>query len=362
MNRSTVRAAGSADHHLGCYHAQGAELRPCRQQNDPVGAVCDPRGHYALRISVDAAWAGRSGGLAELTDDGRGTIQIYLLVRVDDVDAATGELKPSVRVCGVELPAFYSSTLCESYQALFPDSIWESASLPAPQVSGKYECAADGCVLSLWPSTYLFGMRMDNPEDAWPTAQQTPYLTCPDLPDENCFADDDADGEPGISLELKTEGMAEPVGACNMYPYRGTPLNDSIAAIFDGVRRADRLQVGIRARIGGSVRFEDDCVSAAGSAVVEYVNSRASGCYVQPGTLDLGSVVGPAGPNDRCREAEANFIDLSMPIYQVLGAGEAPGESSSPRDSSPSDGPTVRVARFPAELVPGCAQAREAVF
>lgn len=348
--------------HLGCYHAKDSVPRPCRQETEPVGTVCDPRGYYALRISVDSAWNGRPGGLAALTDDGRGKIQIYLLVRVDDVDAATGELKPSVRVCGVNLPPFYSSTLCESYQALFPETIWDSAALPAPNVSGKYECAADGCVMSLWPSTYLFGMRMENSEAAWPTAQQTPYLRCPDLPGGNCFSDDDGDGDPGISIRVQTEGMAETVGACQMYPFRGAPLNDSIGAIFGGVRRADRLHVGIRARVGGSVRFGADCVSAAGSGVVEYVNSRADGCYLQPGTFDLGSIQGPAGYEDRCREQEANFIDLSMPVYQVLGAGETPDGSRMPRDDSPSEGPTVRVVRFPVETVPGCAEARQAVF
>ena len=348
--------------HLGCYHAKDAELRPCRQDTEPVGTVCDPRGYYALRINVDAAWNGRPGGLAALTDDGRGKIQITLLVRVDDVDAATGELTPKVNVCGVNLPPFYSSTLCESYQAVFPETIWESHLLPAPNVSGKFECAADGCVMSLWPSTYLFGMRMENAEAAWPTAQQTPYLTCPQLPEENCFADDDADGEPGISIRVQTEGSAETVGACRMYPLRAAPLNDSIGAIFGGVRRADRLQVGIRARVGGSVRFGADCESAAGSAVVEYVNSRASGCYVQPGTFDLGSITGPAGPDDRCREQEASFIDLSMPVYQVLGAGEAPSEARMPRDNTPSEGPTVQVVRFPADVIPSCFDARLAPF
>jgi len=348
--------------HLGCYHAQGAELRPCRQDTEPVGTVCDPRGAYALRINVDAAWNGRPGGLAALTDDGRGKIQITLVVVVEDVDAATGELKPRVHMCGVNLPPFYSSTLCESYQAIFPEAIWESQVLPLPNVSGKYECAADGCVLSLRPSTYLFGMRMENAEDAWPTAQQTPYLSCPGLPEENCFADDDADGEPGVSIRVQSEGTAETMGACRMYPYRAAPLNDSIGAIFGGVRRADRLHVGIRARVGGSVRFGGDCVSAQGSAVVEYVNSRASGCYVQPGTFDLGSIAAPAGPADRCREQEASFIDLSMPVYQVLGAGEAPSESTVRRDNSPSEGPTVQVVRFPAGVVPSCFDARAAPF
>ena len=347
--------------HLGCYHAKGTELRPCRQDTEPVGTVCDPRGSYALRVSVDAAWNGRPGGLAALTDDGRGIIQIYLLVRVDDVDSAGG-LTTAARVCGVTLPAFYSSTLCEAYQASFPTSIWESPVLPVPSLSGKYECAADGCVMSMWPTTYLFGIRLDNPEAAWPTAQQTPYLRCPSLEGENCFPDDDVDGQPGISLDVQTEGTAPLMGACREYPYRGAPLSDSIAAIFGGIRRADRLHVGIRARVGGSVRFGTDCATASGSAVVEYVNSRAKGCHVQPGTFDLVTNTGPAGYEEPCRADEASFIDLSMPVYQVLGAGEAPEMWRSPRDMSPSTGPTVSIVRFAPGTVPGCPDARAASF
>jgi hypothetical protein len=350
------------EHHLGCYHAKGAELRPCRSDSEPVGNVCDPRGSYALRITVDAAWNGRPGGLAALTDDGRGKIQIYLLVRVDDVDAASGELRTAGRVCGVTLPPFYSSTLCESYQPLFPETIWESPYLPSPNIGGRYECAADGCVMSVWPTTYLFGIRLGNSEDPWPTAQQTRYLRCPDREDENCFADDDVDGQPGITVLMATEGMAEPLGACRGYSIRGAPLSDSIGAIFGGVRRADRLNVGIRARVGGSVRFGADCASATGSAVVEYVNSRADGCRVQPGTYDLGGLAGPAGENDPCRPEEANFIDLSMPVYQVLGAGESPGAARGPRDDEPSDGPTVSIVRFAPGVVPGCLEARTAPF
>lgn len=355
---------GSSDpgNHLGCYHAKDAELRPCRQETAPVANMCDPRGSYALRVNVDAAWNGRPGGLAALTDDGRGLIQIYLLVRVDDYDVATGGLTTAARVCGVSLPQFYSTTLCESYLANFPASIWESPALPVPSLAGKYECDADGCVMSMWPTTYLFGMRLDNPEAPWPTAQQTPYLRCPNLPDENCFADDDLDGQPGITLQMQTEGSPAVIGTCRSYPYRAAPLSDSIAAIFGGVRRADRLNVGIRARVGGSVRFGADCGSASGSAVVEYVNSRAQGCHVQPGTFDLVTNTGPAGPEEPCRADEASFIDLSMPVYQVLGAGEAPAMWRGPRDTTPSDGPTVNIVRFAPGTVAGCADARNAPF
>jgi hypothetical protein len=51
-----------------------------------------------------------------------------------------------------------------------------------------------------------------------------------------------------------------------------------------------------------------------------------------------------------------------MPVYQVLGAGESPSESRMPRDNSASEGPTVKVIRFPAEVIPSCYDARLAPF
>lgn len=346
--------------HLGCYHPPGAELRSCRQDMDPPIAMCDPRGKYALRVTVDAAWEGRDSGLMALTDDGRGPIEIYLLINVGDVDAETHQVATSGRLCGVRLPQFYSSTLCETYQPVFPDSLWESDKLPVPALGGSFECAEDGCVMSILPTTYVFGIRLENPEASWPTAQQTPYLRCPEQPNNNCFVDDDGDGEPGVTVHVEPGGTIDPDGSCRLYAYNSPPLNASIGAIFGSVRRADRLHVGIRARVGGSVRFGAGCETAAGSALVQYVNSRAKGCYVLPGTAEINSR--PAGPQEPCTRTEAQFIDDSMPEYRVLGAGETPGTSRSNRDDSASPGPTVSVVRFPADSTPGCADVRQAAF
>jgi hypothetical protein len=316
-----------------------------------------------MRVTVDAAWEGRDSGLAAISDDGRGKIQIYLLVNVNDVDARSSEISASARLCGVTLPPFYSSTLCESYQPRFPDSVWESMHLPRPSIGGQFDCAADGCTLSIWPTTYLFGIRLENPEATWPTAQQTPYLRCPDLPNNNCFADDDDDGMPGVSVTVDTEGNVETgAGACRSYNYRAAPLSDTLAAIFNGVHRADRLQVGIRARVGGSARFSETCTAASGSALVEYVNSRAKGCLLQPGSVDVVTGSGPAGASEPCRRNEAQFIDESMPMYRVLGAGEKPGVFRSTRDNTASTGPLVSIVRLVGSSAPGCAQARSAAF
>ena len=61
----------------------------------------------------------------------------------------------------------------------------------------------------------------------------------------------------------------------------GYLLKDRVAdaaQFLDGVRRADRLQLGIRMKLGGSAQFAADaCDHGSGSALAEYVNSRAAG-------------------------------------------------------------------------------------
>lgn len=360
----------NADRQLGCRHAAGSAARACSDKEPE--STCDPVGSYAMRVSVDTAWGGHGNGLFALTDDGRGPIQIYLLANIEKVDPDTKRITASGRLCGVTLPPFYSTVLCESYQPTFPDSLWESKSLPRPELEGTYECGKQGCVASIGPVTYLFGIRLSNPEATWPTPQQTQSLRCPGQPNEQCFPDDDDDGQPGVLVKIQQGGKATPPGGedddsasgtCRSgYEVRSAPLSDNVAAIFDGVRRTDRLLLGIRARVGGSVRFNNQCDAAEGSAIAQYVNSRAKGCLVQQGSTDWVTRV-PAGPNDRCSSSEAAFIDQSMPDYQVLASGEKPASSRSGRDGSASKGPTIRVVRFGKDAAAiSCADVRAAKF
>jgi len=363
--------SSNSEQHLGCRHAPGSEVRACGGATPPSNA-CDSTGGYGLRVTVDVAWDGRDEGLAALTDDGRGPMQIYLLANVQQADPNTQRVTASGRVCGVTLPPFYSSTLCESYQPIFPSALWESASLPNLTFDGHYECGPQGCVLSLGPVTYVFGIRLDNPEAAWPSADETP-MHCMGKANGKCFPDDDADGEPGVGIVLQTTGSVpglwqDPASACREgYAYRAAPLSASPAVIFGGARRSDRMMVGIRARVGASLRFNDDCKAGVGSAVAQYVNSRAAGCLVEPGTFDFVQPnAKPAGANEACTPDEVSFMDHSMPQYRVLGVGEAPATSSwmgGRRDMSPSQGPTVQVVRFDSGATPiTCEQVRSARY
>jgi hypothetical protein len=353
----------NASQKLGCRHPVGSEMGAC--SDTPMNTSCDPTGTFGIRVSVDAAWGGRSGGLVGLTDDGRGTIQVYLAVSFDSVDPRTHELNAKGRVCGFSLPAFYSTTLCEAYLPEFPNSVWESSAVPKLALSGRYDCSNSGCALSLNPLTYLLGFEMANPEAPWPSSAQTSTLQCPSGRQAACFPDQDRDGRPGVQLALATSGAApSKPNACLVtgFNYRGAPVSASVAAIFDGVRRANRLQLGSRMKVGGSFRLSDDCMTAHGSAVAEYVNSRAYGCLIQPGTYDF-PVGTRAGANDACSSTEAQFMDANLPVYEVLAAGTTPPKALNLSDKSASRGPESSVVRLgAANAAVSCAVVRAAKY
>jgi hypothetical protein len=350
----------NADQKLGCRHALGGELRAC---GEPVtGAACDPTGVYGFKTTVDASWQGRQGGLTAITEDGRGDIEVFLMMKIEQVDAATSAVRASGRVCGFKIPPFYSDILCESYQPIFPAKIWESSALPQLTLDGRYDCAAQGCVLSINPQTYLLGFDMSNPEAPWPTANQTSAVRCAAGVGVQCFPDHDSDGIPGVSLDFVTSGPAPNPKVCNQgkYQFRAPPLSDRITAIFDGVRRTDHISIGARMRLGVSTRLDETCATGVGSGIAEYVNSRAHGCVVQEGTRDYPGLA--AGPNEACNSDQSHFVDLSLPAYKLLSAGERP-DARSGVDTTPSRGPSVGVVRFgPLTQSVSCAEVRDAMY
>ena len=330
---------------LGCRHAPGSELRTCQEPMQTES--CDAVGTYGVRFVVDAAWGGRSGGLVGLTDAGRGNIEVFIALSIGEADPTTHAVKATGQVCGVVLPPFYSTTLCEAYLPQFPNAIWESDAVPSLELSGRFECSGAGCVIALEPLTYLLGFEMENPEAPWPSSSETPNLKCPSGEKAQCFPDHDSDGQPGVRVRLATSGMAPATSnACRTgYEYRGAPVSASVAAIFDGVRRADRLQLGARMKLAGSFRLADDCSAAEGSAIAEFVNSRAYGCSIQPGTYNfpLGA---RAGDNDACNSDEAAFMDANLPVYKLLTAGATPDRNLDLSDRSESRGPVVKLLRL----------------
>ena len=352
----------NADQKLGCRNAPGAERRACGDQSG--GKSCDPLGTYGLKVSVDVTWGGTAGVLAQLTENGRGRFEVYLLGTIRGVDPGTGELDVVGRVCGATLPAFESATLCESYQAEFPNELWDSPSLPPLELSGRYQCSDTGCSLSIAPVTYLLGIQLLNPESLWPSATRATQFFCQSGRGEACFLDHDGDGRPGVEVHMQTSGTVRAASGCNgVYQRRAVPLAESLAVILDGARRADRALLGMRTKLGGSVRLGEDCDRVKGSAIADYINARAFGCMVQEGTYNTPRAWEAAGPETPCDDVEARFADTALPVYTPLAAGERPAASLSLVDRSVSVGPKVSLVRLGASTDEvSCARARDAEY
>jgi hypothetical protein len=355
---------------IGCHYALDEAPYPCKDAvNPPTGMnagsggdkECEPTGVFAVRASVDVSWGGRSGGLVGITDDGRGPILVHLLVRVESV-SATRELSGSIKPCGVTLPAFYSTTLCESYNPKFPVEMWESPKMPTFPLLGRYSCYQPGCALTLDAQTTLLGIALTNPEAPWPTPMETGKLKCMLGEGEDCFPDHDNDSLPGLSIKLNTEGKPAPgVGCMGSYDYQAAPLNADPTVIFKQVRRAGTVLIGVRNKMGGSGKISADCNSGLGDGVAEFFESRAWGCVVKEGSANLGGM--PAGPNEPCNQNEAQFMDENLPIYHVLGPGETPASNLNVTNKTASTGPQfsmVRLGKLSDDV--SCDQVRNAAY
>ncbi len=333
----------------------------------PPGMLCNPLGAYAVRIDSDVYWGARTEGLAALVDSGRGIIRVELLVRVPGVAADGTYLNSGARPCNVELPVFYTSLLCEAYASYFDVSIWESPLLPTFPVTGRFTCTDTSCEAAFHSETTLLGIDLDDPNGDWPTPDRSPYLTCPYGSNADCFPDHDANGHPGVTVRLRTDNAALPeicfLGGMPAGPftYRAAPLNSNPTAIFDGVRRTDRIHLGTRTRFGGLTAVSEDCNSGAGPAFAEYFETRAYGCGVEPGTADWPGPV--AGPDEPCDEAQRLFMDENLPLYFVLSPGEIPPAEFLVPDMAPSPGPRASIVRLgPPDGNYSCEQVRRAPY
>ena len=346
---------------IGCHYALGEAPKTCGAEDIDKQVECSPLGVFGARLEVDVSWGGRSGGLWDLTDDGRAPIVIDLMLTLAEIDGGL-EVKGTARSCGVQLPPFYSTTLCESYKPIFPNEMWESAKLPTFPITGRYQCTNPGCFVTVDAITTLLGIDLDNPEAPWPTPMETSSLTCPAGTGQACFPDHDGDDYSGLTIKMLTTGMAPAgIGCSGKYTYEGAPLSANPFAIVDGVRRTDRLSLGIRAKLGGSAKISADCNGGAGAAVAQYVQSRAMGCRVQEGTFNFGTP--PAGANVLCSKSEYGFLDENLPIYTVLAVGQAPESMLDVKNKAVSSGARISITRLgDATDAVSCDEVRNAVY
>lgn len=309
---------------------------------------CDAVASYGLRMSADLSWDASTW----LTGPGRGTAELYVRVDVSEIDAPTGAVRATSRVCGLALPPMNSPVSCDQSQLRFADTIWDQDDLPELTLQGHYSCAANGCRLE-WtpPVAHLLGIRLQPPDTSWPNPGTTTVAQHPD---------DDADGEPGMTAAVTTQSSLDPLANLTCSATSGGSTG---AGTLE--REAGRVFVGLRVQLEAAIGLSSDCRATQGSGALHSLDLRTAGCVFDGGWNAVQVDIDADGTPDTayaCSEEGAIVFDLGLPAYAVLSAGEAPSPNPVSQDLTPSRGTQVQAVRFEPGTTPSCDQVRKAMF
>ena len=313
-------------------------------------ARCDAVGSYGLRLRADVSWDVING----LTGPGRGPVEIYMLLEVNDVDAQTGAVDATGRVCGLALPAMASPLNCNGYEFRFADKLWEQRDLPQLAWRGTQTCAAASCKLQLAPPLdYLLGIHLDPADSPWPGAGTTPLSQ---------FRDDDGDSLPGVTADIISLATTPTNANPSCYPSSGSSTGMSGSGAGG---EAGRVMLGLRTKLEAALDLSAECRVTEATGALHSLELRAGGCMLETAWNPAQPAMGPMGHADNaslCTDDVRAAMDYSLPSYRVLAAGEAPATGSTIRDVSPSRGSVLQAVRLGPGHKPSCDQVRKAVF
>jgi hypothetical protein len=249
---------------------------------------CDIPGRYAVDLRLEVTWNDTTlAGIVPLLRRGTGEIRIQTVVDVaGPLEQATGTL----RTCSAKLPDFATENLLvsEHYSAYFPDSVWDSPSMPSYPVALRYACAKPGCELVVEQVVASYGASVTSP---WPERSEgTAALT---------LVDHDGDGYPGVSVLTRGPGELDAFGQ----PYSQLPVSWTLNA------RAPKIGVPLRVNIALSGK-QVQCGLFTGRVGQANVDARAVACRAVPGN-------GSAELD--CNDNQVQFLDQNFPAWTVVG-------------------------------------------
>ncbi len=254
----------------------------------PESDACTLAGTYALHAEIDLTWDGWIfAGIIPVLSPGSGTMTMTALSQVKDEMSEV-----TVRPCAATLPDFETDrTLAdEVYGVDLPDELWEQPSIPTWRTQWQVTCDMPGCAFSSGELEAVVGGRVTSVPFRWPE---------PGVPSSDFTpVDDDADGEPGITMIPRGPSQVDAQGR----PYSYPPLFPSFA-------RARKMMValGLRAKLEGKL---EGCDRLAGSLLPNGVYARGLACT---GTYDDGSPF-------RCDQDHVTFLDSNMPKWIARSA------------------------------------------
>jgi hypothetical protein len=298
-------------------------------------------GIYAQRVELDVWYMDEINTSAPLFDPGRGKLTLYFRTELSNVCEDGSGGKAVNHPCGSVQPPLFIDAVGGVIQINFPDDLWDKPGIPDYISTGSASGFNPGDTLSIVKTTGLFGISLTDPAGAWPTYMQTTTISCADgKMGKDCFPDIDADMNPGVTLNIQTEGMAPNPGYDNPlgpWHYAPAPTSATDAAFAIG---AKDVYVGLRVSVGGSGKIGADCKSGTGPGDANDIESRVFDCVMADGM--------------KCQSSGVEFVDQNTPAFHVLKAGEMPpaawkharAEADAKLNRAASMGPIASVVRL----------------
>lgn len=329
----------------------------CTSMGDGSSGGClrDSVPRFAARFDVDVFWQDEVNPTSPLFDPGRGTIQWYSRLDLTTNCPDGSHVCVKLRPCGVSLPPLLSRSSGAVVQMIAPDTLWDSEDIASASTAALWmrACPVDG--VSFDHVTQLLGIALDDQQSAWPSYAETPFLRCAAGQGEDCFPDQDRDGNPGVTFQLMQPSRVPDVASTRKvnWQYTAMPIDANLANLGGG---ATELWLGLRAKLSSSYFMAPNCAGGSGRAVVEDIALRLFGCKMQNGSA--------------CNPPAATFVDQTLPVFHVLQRGDTPpgalrehtsAGATADLDFRTSAGGTVHVVRMAADSG-SCADVRAAEY
>lgn len=302
-------------------------------------------GSYALQVELDVYAHADASVFSSEYDPGRGTAT--LLFRAE-IDAARDV---ELQLCGLELPASYAYASSKVTQLGLPSEAWDQSSMP--RWSTRLYANRETSQLEL-AFPLLLGVSLGEPGAAWPSYEQTLEFDCgAGQHGKVCFPDHDGDGQPGLSLQARTQGEPSdvPYPACGEWRH-AAPSADSSVWLAGRASELGVAFVGLRTALQLFLSPSESYGEGTGSALAADIVTRSLDCQLADG--------------EPCSDYEATVVDARSPSFHVLAEGETPPKGfrdsrdfiDEALDRSPSRGGQLAFKRLPDSAASTCAPVR----
>jgi hypothetical protein len=279
---------------------------PCAEVSS-LRAGCAGRmaGVYGVAMDLDVVWSDEVNPSAPAYDPGRGKISTLLLGEVSGLCPGEAEGEVVLRVCDVRLPPIYIGSNGGIVQLVIPPTTWQRRGMPEYTAHVRAS-GPESSEFSIDRITAMLGIELASNDAPWPGYIDTPFVTCGGgNAGSSCFPDQDEDGEPGISLEVRLGGPPPSAASIRRGGWSYTPVPTDLSLLYLGTG-ATTLFAGLRTQLGGAYPAGSDCNGATGEAEAGDVALRVFDCRMVDGT--------------RCTPNAATVADQNMPQFRGQGA------------------------------------------